>query len=499
MKEIKTVYVFCFILLFGWGTVRAGEIIDVMVLHSPSAAGMISEKNVVHAIINTNTVFRNSGINTRLRLVYSSSIDFHEADFSDSDVALLAIQSKTDGVADEIHALRDENGADLVILVVNAVGIWDGWTRGDANVLYRNDPSLSEYAPFAVVDSQVLDGTAFSHEIAHTMGAHHDWYVSAQKKVPYPYARGYVNSDEGWRTIMAYEQECLDHGIKCPRIPFFSNPDIDYNGVPTGIPVGTNTSCQNGVTANLPCDTNNALALTQTSSTVAGFREEFWEMLDHPTPVSPENGAVLTTYSPKFTWRQNPQASHYALMVGLSPAGSGFAFMGQSENVLLYEQYSAAEICVNDVCEVTPRMSNSDGRHYWSVWGRNDGGWSVWTDPVDFTLNSSVMKGAVDVDPLSPASDIVVSRNPTFVWNPTQGGPGIPNASEYRVLVWDRVKRQTVYYTDWMPAASACGSSEVCQTTPDVALSTGRYLWRVKARGLYGEGQYNTRLYFKVK
>jgi hypothetical protein len=500
MKVKKIMCVLSFILSCGWGTVSAGETIDVMALHSPSAGRVINEENIVHAIINTNTVFRNSGINTRLRLVYSSSINFHETDFPDSDVALLAIQSKTDGIVDEIHALRDENGADLVILIVDAVGVWEGWTRGDANVLYRNDPSLSEYAPFAVVDSQVLDGTAFSHEIAHAMGAHHDWYVSAKKKVPYPYARGHINRDEGWRTIMAYEQECLDQGIKCPRIPFFSNPDIDYNGVPTGIAVGTNTSCQNGVTAILPCDANDALALTQTSPTVAGFREEFWEMLDHPTPVSPENGAVLTTYSPKFTWTQNPQASHYALMVGLSPKGSGFAFMGQSENVLLYKQYSAAEICADGVCEITPRMSNSDGRHYWSVWAGNDNGWSVWSDPVDFTLNSSVMKGAIDVEPLSPASDIVVSRNPTFVWNPTQGDPGIPDASEYRVSVWDRIKKQTVYYTDWMPATSVCGSSAICQTTPGIALSAGRkYLWKVKARGLYGEGQYNTRLYFKVE
>lgn len=492
-------FIFYFVFSFEWGAANAGEIIDVMVLHSPSAGEMINEKNVVHAIINTNTVFRNSGINARLRLVYSSSIDFHEADFSDSDVALLAIQSKTDGIADEIHALRDENGADLVILVVNAVGIWNGWTRGDSNVLYRNDPSLSEYAPFAIVDSQVLDGTAFSHEIAHTMGAHHDWYVSAKKKVPYPYARGYVNRNEGWRTIMAYEQECLDHGVKCPRIPFFSNPEIYYNGVPTGIPVGTNTSCQNGVTATLPCDANDALALNQTSPTVARFREEFWTRLNQPEPISPENGTVLTSYSPKFTWTHNPQVSHYALMVGLSPNGSGLAFMGQVENVLLYEQYNATEICADNVCEITPRMSNSDGHHYWSVWASNGNGWSIWADPIDFTINSSVMKGAVDVEPLSPASDIVVSKRPTFVWKPTHGGPGIPDALEYRLLVWDRVKGQTVYSTDWMPAASACGSNQACQTTPNIALSAGRYLWRVKARGLYGEGQYNTRLYFKVK
>ena len=129
----KIVSTLCFFIFFGWGNVQAAETIDVMVLYSPAAGNAIKERNIVHAIINTNTVFRNSGISTRLRLVHSTSINFQERDFTDSDVALLAMKSKTDGILDEIHTLRDNNGADLVVLIVDAVGLWDGWTRGDAN------------------------------------------------------------------------------------------------------------------------------------------------------------------------------------------------------------------------------------------------------------------------------------------------------------------------------------------------------------------------------
>ncbi len=494
----KVVSILCFVISFGWGNAQATEIVDVMVLYSPAAGNAINEKNIVHAIINTNTVFRNSGINTRLRLVNSHSLNFQETDFTDSDEALLAMESKTDGVLDEIHTLRDNNGADLVILIVDAVELWDGWTRGDANVLYRNDSSLSEYAPFGIVDWEALDGNAFSHEIAHTMGIHHDWYVSSHKKVPYPYARGHVNIDEGWRTLMAYRKECKDHGTGCSRIPFFSNPDIKYNGVPTGIPVSTNASCQNGVTANLPCDANAALALMQTSPTVAGFREEFWETLIQPTPLSPANKTVLTTFSPEFTWTHNPLASHYGLMVGLSPDGSKLAFMGEGENVLVYEHHNAADICVDGVCKVAPHMSNSDGRHYWNVSATNINGWSVWTDPVDFTLFSSDMKGAADVIPLSPSSNETVGKYPTFVWNTTIGSPGIPDATKYRILVWDRSKKRTKYSSDWMSASDFCDNG-ICQATPNIALDAGsKYLWRVRARGLYGKGSYNTRLRFNV-
>lgn len=498
MKKILPVL--CFVLILGWGNVQAAATIDVMVLFSSNAATSIKDKDIVHAIINTNTVFKNSGISTRLRLVHSATVNFHETDFADSDTALIAVQSKTDGIVDEIHALRDSNGADLVILIVDAVNLWNDWTRGDANVLYRNDPALSEYAPFALIDWQGLNTTAFSHEIGHMMGAHHDWYLSAEKKVPYPYARGYVNTQYGWRTIMAYEDECTDHGISCPRIPFFSNPNINYGGVPMGVPVGTNTSCQNGVTASPPCDAYDALAIMNTSPTVAGFRGELWSLLIKPATVSPAAKAVLSTYTPEFSWKHNSLVTQYGLVVGLSPKGSGQAFMGEAKNVLVYQYYKASDICAGDVCKVVPRMSNSDGNHYWSVWANSGSGWSVWTDPVDFTLYSSTMKGAVDVKPLSPASDVTVSNYPIFTWNATASGPGIPDAVDYRILVWNRTTGQTVYSTDWMPANSVCKSgATTCQATPNIALSPGKYLWRIKARGLYGEGSYNTRLYFQVK
>lgn len=493
-----TLYTTFLVLIFGAGYVKAGETVDVMVLYSPAAQQNISEKNIVHAILNTNTVFRNSGIDTRLRLVYTAPINFNELDFSDADVALLSMESKTDGIIDQIHTLRNQNGADLVILIVNATGIWNGWTGGDANVLYRNDPSLSEYAPFAMVDWQNLDSTAFTHEIAHTMGAHHDWYVSSEKKVPYPYARGYVNLNQGWRTIMAYENECLDHGKTCPRIPFFSNPNLKYNGVPMGIPIGTNINCQNGVTANPPCDAYDALAIINTSQTFAAFRPEFWQKLNQPVPSSPLNSTVLNTYTPQFTWKHNPAISQYALMIGLSPDGSGLAFMNGAKNILTYQSFKAADICRKGICNASPRMSNSNGRHYWSVWGNNTSGWSIWTDPSDFTLFSTAMKGAVDVKPLSPTSDQVVGNLPTFTWEATIGGPGIPDAKDYRILVWDRINNLTVYSTEWMPANTVCNGGKTCQATPNISLPPGKYLWRIRARGLYGDGIYNTRLYFIV-
>lgn len=482
----------------GWGNAQAAETVDVMVLYSPATGTAIQERHIVHGIVNVNTIFRNSGIDTRLRLVHADSVNFQETNFSNSKVVLSAMESKTDGVLDEIHPLRDVHGADLVILVVDAKGTWDGWSGGDANVLYHNDPGLSEYAPFALVDWRYLDGTGFAHEIGHTMGAHHDWYNSASKKVPYPHARGYVNTKAKWRTIMAYENECEDLGISCPRIPFFSNPNISYNGSPTGIPVGSNIDCQNGQTGTPPCDANAALAIMQTSPTVAGFRQEVVPELSAPKSLAPAKGTTLQTYTPEFSWADNSLVTSYRLMVGLSPEGTRMSLRGGRNQVLVYEFYNAADICAHGVCKVTPEMHNSDGRHYWSVWAGNDNGLSVWTDPVDFTLISETMKGAVNVTPLSP-SNARVGKRPTFVWNATIGGPGIPDATDYRILVWDRSKNETTYSTDWMPADSVCGTDSKCRATPPIDLAAGKYLWRIRARGLYGTGEYNTRLYFEVR
>ena len=55
---------------------------------------------------------------------------------------------------------------------------------------------------------------------------------------------------------MAYNDECSDLGYNCTRIQYWSNPDIDYLGDPTGTAADDNARC-----------------LDSTAYTVANFRQ----------------------------------------------------------------------------------------------------------------------------------------------------------------------------------------------------------------------------------
>jgi peptidyl-Asp metalloendopeptidase len=69
------------------------------------------------AVAETNTAFINSGIHTQLSLVHSFRHDTYvEPSF---DGALSDLKGTSDGKMDEIHALRDQYGADLVVLIID--------------------------------------------------------------------------------------------------------------------------------------------------------------------------------------------------------------------------------------------------------------------------------------------------------------------------------------------------------------------------------------------
>ncbi len=59
---------------------------------------------------------------------------------------------------------------------------------------------------------------------------------------------------------MAYNTECSDHGFYCPRLQYWSNPDVLYEGVPMGVPEGS------------PYPADNRKTLNNTAYAVANFR-----------------------------------------------------------------------------------------------------------------------------------------------------------------------------------------------------------------------------------
>jgi hypothetical protein len=232
-----------------------GSIIDVMVVYSddiPSASFNIAAE-IQLSIDETNASYADSLINQRLRLVHSAQVPYTETGNMGSD--LDCITSKTDGCLDEIHTWRDDYGADVVSFWVES-----GNYCGIAWLMYTVSNAFESNA-FSVVKRSCATGYySFGHELGHNMGAHHDRYA-APAPGAYDYSHGYVYLPGRWRTIMAYNTECADTGVYCTRIQHWSNPNVIYGGVTTGVPVGQ------------PDSADNAMTLNNTALTVANFRQ----------------------------------------------------------------------------------------------------------------------------------------------------------------------------------------------------------------------------------
>ncbi len=218
--------------------------IRVLVLYTPNAKSSVSNiKNTIQtAVALTNQSFINSQINFRIQLVYAGQTNYTESDFSTD---LLRFRVPADGYMDEVHALRNKYSADVCVLLIN-----DSEYCGLATNI-----GVTENNAFCAVSTCGTCATtnySFGHEIGHLLGCRHD-PANDSSTTPYPYGHGYVNPSRTWRTIMAYGNTCNS----CPRLLFWSNPNIIYNGSPMGT-IATN---------------NNTRVWNERSNTIMAFRQ----------------------------------------------------------------------------------------------------------------------------------------------------------------------------------------------------------------------------------
>ncbi|MCP3982729.1 MAG: hypothetical protein GY716_25845 [bacterium] len=236
------------------GCTDDGSVFDLLVAYTPAARSAAGGTNAIVALINSrvatsNTAYQNSLINTTANLVGTVEVNYVESGNGATD--LRRLRETSDGFMDGVHPLRDSLDADLVSLIVNsAPGLC-----GIANfaIAYGNTPFPELGFSLNV---RHCGGQVFAHELGHNQGCRHDRATDSAPGA-FDYSHGYHEPQGVFRTIMSYGT--------VPRITHFSNPDVLYQGIPTGIDITD------------PDSAHCAMSINETALNVANLRCSFWD------------------------------------------------------------------------------------------------------------------------------------------------------------------------------------------------------------------------------
>jgi len=216
-----------------------GSVIDIMVVYSSATRATYGGVDGINAYIATgiaesNQAYDNSEIYTQLNLVHTVEvIDVTNSIGDNLDYMTRSAGHEDDpnGYYDEIHTIRDQQGADMVSYFVddpvNSIG---DPTCGLAWVAFEPIAAYAAYG-FSVIGTDCAVGYySLAHELGHNMGSQHNIEDASFQGV-YPYSYGFRDLATSFRSIMSYN---CPEGSCYTRYPYFSNPDILVNGVVIG-------------------------------------------------------------------------------------------------------------------------------------------------------------------------------------------------------------------------------------------------------------------------
>jgi hypothetical protein len=216
--------------------------IDVLIVYTNSARSWAELRGGIDNIINqsmatANLAALNSEMDITFRLVHSQEVDYRESGDSEVDLKRLTCSLNFNPSSlcdvtniqemDEVHILRDQYKADLVALFTftdDVGGI--AWRIGDPN----GTPQLG----YSITRVRSASGTTHAHEMGHNFGNSHSRNQNSAEAGPsggvFPYSTGWRwtgNDGNSYSSVMTYTESSTE-------TTHFSNPNVLFQGVPTG-------------------------------------------------------------------------------------------------------------------------------------------------------------------------------------------------------------------------------------------------------------------------
>ncbi|MHC4642110.1 MAG: zinc-dependent metalloprotease family protein [Planctomycetota bacterium] len=186
------------------------------------------------AIDVANDAYDNSEVPARMRLVHTMEVDFNEPGDQCDWLDWLKAQSA-------VTTARDTYRADFVNMLTST-----GSGCGFCNVSAGGAYTVAKW-------TRAVNSWTLAHEIGHNQGCQHNRADAGCTGI-YSYSYGwhfYGDSSNHYGTVMSY---------KGTRVAHFSDPDISFDGQPTGVPIGD------------PNEAHNAQTIINRTSTCEGFR-----------------------------------------------------------------------------------------------------------------------------------------------------------------------------------------------------------------------------------
>lgn len=382
----------------------SGAQIDVLAVYTAGARDALGgvaavETRILQSIESANAGYSASEVLQRLRLVGMELVDYNEyasvptlpnstQDASRWSYALYRLQDgshtgdSTTYLADA-RAYRDLYGADLVFMIADLPYVYCG-------LGYIAGESWASAYGYSVVHRNCTGSSSYTtqHEMGHNMGACHDYANTHPDTRPYcwdTYAYGYQQPNQFY-TVMAYSSGCGS----CTRLNRWSNPNLSYNGYPTGLPLSN------------PYPAYNALTLNNTAYNVANYRAAV---------VSPVSGSFLA-----------PTAGGQVMYPRDTLSVTASSTAGSIQSVQFQAYYNGGWHVLG-----TDNSSAEGWSFYWQSTGAGEQIISLRAVVTDSAANQKTIE----------LSDILLSRIQTSVYGFTsKGGGGSAEEADPAGLTW---------------------------------------------------------------